>query len=89
MPKAAPATGTCGQDLDIALMIADGPSGKADPAYEAHLQPIGMWAKAIWEEWFTGSMLQNAWRQAGERAGKVKEAVVSGSRAGGGGAVNG
>ena len=39
---AAPASGTCGQDLDLALLIADGgPKGRADPAYDAHLLPIG------------------------------------------------
>ena len=48
----APAGGQCGQDLDLALILADaGPSGRADPAYEAHLQPIGMWAEAIWHRW--------------------------------------
>ena len=48
---AAPASGTCGQDLDIALLIADGgPKGRADPAYDAHLLPIGEWAEGAWHE---------------------------------------
>ena len=33
-----PATGTGGQNLDAALIVADGgPSGCADPAFDAHL----------------------------------------------------
>ena len=37
----APASGTCGQDLDLALLIADGSAtGKADPAFAAHSMPI-------------------------------------------------
>ena len=39
---AAPGAGTGGQHLDIALMLADGSeSGKADPAFDAHMLPIG------------------------------------------------
>ena len=38
----APASGPCGQDLDMALLIADGSAtGKADPAFDAHTMPIG------------------------------------------------
>ena len=49
---AAPSAGTCGQDLDLALMLADGSeSGRADPAYDAHEGPIRSWAMAIWEGW--------------------------------------
>ena len=49
---AAPAAGTAGQSLDIALVIADGSSKwRADPAYDAHDQPIGQWASAVWNEW--------------------------------------
>ena len=48
----APAGGQCGQDLDLALILADaGPAGRADPAHEAHLQPIGAWADAVWHLW--------------------------------------
>ena len=48
---ASPATGTGGQNLDAALIVADGgPSGCADPAFDAHLLPIGEWAAAVWSE---------------------------------------
>ena len=51
---AAPGAGTCGQNMDIALMIADGSSGgRADPAFDAHMMPIGEWALACWEGWTT------------------------------------
>ena len=49
---AAPATGPSGQDIDLALMVADeGPNGRADPAFDAHVQPIHMWALAVWQRW--------------------------------------
>ena len=45
---AAPASGTGGQNLYAALIVADeGPSGRADPAFDAHLLPIGEWAAAV------------------------------------------
>ena len=48
---AAPASGTGGQNIDAALILADGgPSGLADPAFDAHILPIGEWATAIWED---------------------------------------
>ena len=46
---AAPSSGLGGQELDIALVIADGSlKGKADPAFVAHSDVIVHWAKAIW-----------------------------------------
>jgi len=46
----APGAGTGGQNLDLALILADeGPTGKADPAFDAHGLPIGEWSLAIWE----------------------------------------
>ena len=48
---AAPHSGICGQDLDLALAVADGSlRGRADPAFDAHLLPIGEWAEGIWHE---------------------------------------
>ena len=45
---AAPGVGTGGQNLDMALIMADGgPKGRADPAYDAHKLPIGEWAFAV------------------------------------------
>ena len=49
---AAPPSGSCGQDLDLALMMADASAnGRADPAFDAHKLPIATWALAIWEAW--------------------------------------
>ena len=47
----SPASGTGGRNLDAALIDADGgPTGCADPAFDAHLLPIGEWAAAVWNE---------------------------------------
>ena len=36
-------------DLDLTLILADSSHlGRADPAFAAHLDPIGMWAEALW-----------------------------------------
>lgn len=41
-----------GQNLDLALIMADGSEhGRADPAHAAHVQPIGHWAMAVWHAW--------------------------------------
>jgi hypothetical protein len=49
---AAPTAGLAGQNLDLALMLADGSDkGMVDPAFEAHLGPIGHWAQAVWNRW--------------------------------------
>ena len=48
-----------GGDLDITLLLADGcGTGRADPAFDAHLAPIGHWAMAIWENWSPRPLLQ-------------------------------
>ena len=45
------ASGAGGQNLDAAFILADGgPSGMTDPAFDAHLLPIGEWVAAVWEE---------------------------------------
>ena len=47
----APPGGSGGQDLDVALMLADGSAkGKADPAFPAHSMPIKAWAEAVWSQ---------------------------------------
>ena len=39
-------------ELDITLMLADASySGKADPVFQAHLDPLWHWALAVWEGW--------------------------------------
>ena len=43
---------TSGGDLDLTLAVADGArGGMADPAFQAHLQPIVTWAHAVWSSW--------------------------------------
>ena len=43
---------TTGGDLDLTLAIADGAKGGlADPAFQAHLQPIVTWTHAAWAGW--------------------------------------
>ena len=55
---AAPANGSCGQNLDMALLLVDGPSGRVDPAFEAHLTPIVEWSRAIWNAWIPEDIRQ-------------------------------
>ena len=44
--------------MDIALVMADGSStGMADPAFDAHMMPIGEWAMACWEGWTTDAAM--------------------------------
>ena len=53
-------------------MIADGSAtGMADPAYGAHLIPIGTWATAIWEHWLPVSMLEGSIAEALNKAVKA------------------
>ena len=55
----APGAGTGGQNLDLALMLADGSKkGRADPAYDAHGLPIGEWSMAVWEGWESPAAMQ-------------------------------
>ena len=57
---AAPASGRDGQNLDAALILADGSlNGCADPAFDARLLPICQWASAVWEGWMPKVSLQN------------------------------
>ena len=55
----APGAGAGGQNLDLALVLADGgPAGKADPAFDAHGLPIGDWSMAVWESWEAVNLMQ-------------------------------
>eukprot|EP00973_Karenia_brevis_P037778 5211344-Karenia_brevis.AAC.1 len=45
-------------DLDLTLMMADGSeSGRADPAFAAHEDPIATWAEAVWSQWLPAAAL--------------------------------
>ena len=62
---AAPPAGYCGQDLDLALVMADAPaSGRADPAFDAHKVPIATWAMAVWEAWLPANVLEQLTKAA-------------------------
>ena len=74
---AAPAGGGGGQDLDLTLMLADGSRrGKADPAYEAHAQPIGQWAEAVWHDWLPSGALHKIIDSAKSRLAQAKSAAL-------------
>ncbi len=69
---AAPANGTCGQSLDLALVVADeSVTGKADPAFAAHAGPIGEWAQAVWEHWLPTRALMRLVASAKRRLDKA------------------
>ena len=45
----APASGSGGQEMEIAMILADGgPKGMADPEFPAHIATMGHWSMAIW-----------------------------------------
>ena len=57
-PAAAPASGTVGQNINMAFILADGsPKGKVDPAFPAHAGPIVYMAKAVWHGWLSNQAM--------------------------------
>ncbi len=69
----APRGGGAGRQLDLALMLADGSEkGRADPAFDAHADPIGQWATAVWEEWLPVTALLRITADALRRLAKAK-----------------
>ena len=49
---------SCGANLDLTLLLADGEStGAADPAFEAHVGVVYSWALAAWEKWVPRALL--------------------------------
>ena len=56
--------------MDLTLAVADGSrGGMADPAFQAHLQSIVTWARAVWESWMPrAEMLHTAAWAAGKLA---------------------
>ena len=82
---AAPGSGFGGQDLEIAMMIADGKvKGKADPAFAAHADVVGHWAKAVWNSWLAIDSLQMSLQDAKRRVANAKRpwSIVYGPAAG-------
>lgn len=63
----------CGQQLDAALLMGDGSeNGRADPAFEAHEQPLKQWAQAVWEEWLPHTALNRMAAQARRKLASAK-----------------
>ena len=61
LAAAAPKNGLGGQELAAAMMIADGSkTGKADPAFPAHMDVVHHWAQAIWNHWLPETALQTS-----------------------------
>ena len=56
---AAPVSGRGGQELNLALIIADGSAkGRADPAFAGNTEVVHHWALAIWNNWIPRHLLQ-------------------------------
>ena len=52
-------------DLDLTLALADGSGrGRADPAFAAHDDPIGMWSEAVWCMWLPRAAMEALTRAA-------------------------
>ena len=50
--RRAPKAGLGGQELEMAMMVADGTkTGRADPAFPAHIDVVQHLAQAIWNRW--------------------------------------
>ena len=62
-----------GKSFQPTLYVADGARGALDPAFDAHVRPIHMWALAHWQGWRTPSQLHDAFCEA-------KGRVLSGTK---------
>ena len=81
---AAPQGGLGGQELEFAMMVADGTkTGEADPAFEAHMSVAMHWAQAIWNTWLNVEELHACIEYARARieAASSPWAVVTGPAA--------
>ena len=62
--------------IDAEILLADGSErGCADPAFDAHILPIGQWALANWEEWEPEEMLQKTLQWARRKNAKAKSFI--------------
>ena len=75
---AAPASGCGGQNLDAALLVADGgPRSQVDPAYDAHVLTIGEWATAVWEGWSKKGSLEAMVNKANRKQDDAKSPLAT------------
>ena len=59
--------------MDLALMLADeNARSGADPAFDAHLMPIGDWATAVWEGWMPERAMERLVARAKQRHKNAK-----------------
>ena len=67
--KAAAAKGsaTSGKSPDVSLAHTDGANGVADPAFEAHSNPLTYWSLVFWEQWFSHGALCELLHEAKKR----------------------
>ena len=69
-----PAYGLGGQELGIALMLADGSKkGKTDPAFAAHTDVVSHGAQAIWNKWLPIHDIQSSQTNARPRAAEAAQ----------------
>ena len=62
-----------GGDLNLTVRLADGGlRGRADPAFAAHIDPIGMWAAAVWGRWVSNRALTLLVKHALRRAERAR-----------------
>ena len=70
----APVDGRGGQELNLALIVADGsPKGKADPAVTGNTDVLHHWALAIWNNWIPRHLLQLSLTDAMARLAGAKQ----------------
>ena len=84
MAAGAPKGGLGGQEMEVALIVMDGlRTGKADPAFAAHMDVALHWAQAIWNHWLPVQALQLSVDHARERISSTSRpwAVVAGPAA--------
>ena len=70
--SAANSTDTAGKSPDVCLALTDGACGTADPAFEAHSNPLKYWSLAFWENWFCHDALLTTLRLARKRSQQHK-----------------
>ena len=69
-----PREGLGGQELEMAMMIADGSkTGRADPAFPAHTNVVHHWALVVWNEWVPTPTLQVCLNYARTRTDRAKQ----------------
>ena len=59
--------------MDLALTLADeNAKAGADPAFDAHLMPIGDWAASVWESWMPERAMERLAAKVKQKLRKAK-----------------